>query len=178
MKKLSLDNISSTQSNLVRILDNLKEGIIAHDLNRNIFFFNKAAEEITGHSREDVVGKDCHEAMGGPFCGEKCAFHGSTPTFKDKNEYSITIVTKTGESRRLEMTSTMMKDDDGQNMGVLASFRDVTDILDLQIRARDLTGFSNIIGRHPKMLEVFRQIRGVALYDSPVHICGETGTGK
>jgi len=178
MKPISLDNISSQLSNLERILDNLKDGVIAHDVHRKIFFFNRAAEEITGFTRKEVLGQDCHDAMGRPFCGENCSFCGISPAFTDKTEYSATIVTKAGESRRIEMTATMMKDEKDQNVGVLAAFRDVTDLLNLQIRARDLTGFSNIIGRHPKMLEVFRQIREVALYDSPVHICGETGTGK
>jgi transcriptional regulator with PAS, ATPase and Fis domain len=39
-------------------------------------------------------------------------------------------------------------------------------------------GFSNIIGRDKKMIEIFRQIINVAEYDYPVHILGETGTGK
>ena len=30
----------ASRANLVRILDNLKEGIIAHDMQRHIFFFN------------------------------------------------------------------------------------------------------------------------------------------
>ena len=38
--------------------------------------------------------------------------------------------------------------------------------------------FSRIIGKDRKMIEVFRQIINVATYDYPVHIFGETGTGK
>jgi aspartyl/asparaginyl beta-hydroxylase (cupin superfamily) len=30
----------------------MKDGIIAHDLNRRIFYFNKRAEEITGYRRK------------------------------------------------------------------------------------------------------------------------------
>ena len=30
------------------ILDTISEGIIAHDLNRRIFYFNRAAEQIPG----------------------------------------------------------------------------------------------------------------------------------
>jgi PAS domain-containing protein len=37
--------------------DNLKEGIIAHDLNRRIFFFNREAEKITGYARQEMFGK-------------------------------------------------------------------------------------------------------------------------
>lgn len=66
MKDLTLESLVSDKENLERILDNLSEGIFAHDMERRILFFNRAAEEITGYRREDVVGKDCHEAFGGP----------------------------------------------------------------------------------------------------------------
>ena len=37
------------------ILDNISDGIIAHDLNRNVFYFNRAAVELTGYRREEVL---------------------------------------------------------------------------------------------------------------------------
>jgi two-component system response regulator HupR/HoxA len=42
----------------------------------------------------------------------------------------------------------------------------------------DLPSFHGIIGRSPAMLALFRRIGRVALFDVPVLICGETGTGK
>ena len=56
MSTLTIDNILSNRKNLERILDNMKDGIIAHDLDRRIFYFNRKAEEITGYRREDVLG--------------------------------------------------------------------------------------------------------------------------
>lgn len=41
-----------------------------------------------------------------------------------------------------------------------------------------ITGFSNIIGQDKKMKHVFRNIMDVAPFDYPVHVFGETGTGK
>lgn len=178
MNALTIDNIFSNRQNLERILDNMKDGIIAHDLNRRIFYFNKKAEEITGYRREDVIGKDCHEALGGPFCGSRCSFCGSQPTLLDTAEYPVNIITREGEPRRLEMTATMMRDDNDKEFGVLATFRDVTDLFELRVKAREMTGFSNIIGCDDKMVEVFRQIKDVSGYDYPVQISGETGTGK
>jgi PAS domain S-box-containing protein len=178
MSALTIDTIFSNRSNLERILDNMKDGIIAHDLCRRIFYFNKRAEEITGYRREDVLGKDCHEALGGPFCGSRCSFCGSQPIFLDTAEYPINIVTCDGEARRLEMTATMMRDENNREFGVLATFRDVTDLFELRVKAKEMTGFANIIGCDTKMVEVFRQIKDVSSYDYPVHIFGETGTGK
>jgi PAS domain S-box-containing protein len=178
MREDYLKKIISSQRNLEMILDNLKDGIIAHDLKRRIFYFNKKAEEITGYLRKEVLGVDCHDALGGPFCGQQCSFCGEKPTLKDKAEYSMNITTKDGESRTIETSAVMMKDEKGLDFGVLSIFRDVTDILNLRIRAREFTGFSNIVGKTGKMLELFQQIRNVATYDTPVHIQGETGTGK
>ena len=59
MKHLTLEKIVADKKNLERILDNLAEGIIAHDKERRILFFNRAAETITGYNKTDVLGRDC-----------------------------------------------------------------------------------------------------------------------
>ena len=174
-----LSKILSERDNLLRIIDNLLEGIIAHDKNRRILYFNRTAEEITGYKKEEVIGKDCHEVFGEPFCGARCSFKDGYPEEKwvDK-EYPLTIITKQGETKRLEMRLTGMRDSDGSFIGVLASFRDITDLTALKIKTGEVQGFCGIIGRDSKMLEIYRQIRDVAGNDYPVHISGETGTGK
>ena len=164
--------------NLGDILDNLTEGIIAHNKDRCILFFNRAAEEITGYRREDVLGKDCHEAFGGPFCGGRCSFQKGAPETIDHLSYPLNILTKDGQARRVEMSVTGMNDNAGSFVGVIASFRDVTDLIGLKIQVGDLTGFAGLIGRDPKMLHLYRQIRDMGANDYPVHISGETGTGK
>ncbi len=175
---MTVERIISNERNLERVLDNLKEGIIAHDLSKRIFFFNREAEEITGYRREDVLGKNCYEAFGVPLCGERCSLCCDTPVLNDKAEFTINIKTKSGESRRIEMSVTRMNDENGKFDGFLASFKDITDLLKLKIRAGRPNNFDNIIGRDIKMLQVFEQISDVAVYDYPVHISGETGTGK
>jgi PAS domain S-box-containing protein len=166
------------RDNLEHVLDSLKEGIIAHDVERRIFFFNREAEHITGYAREQVLGRDCHEAFGAPFCGGHCSFCDEPPAEKETVDYTLNITTKSGEPRRIEMRVTRMRDGSGGMTGVLASFKDVTDLISLQLRAGELTSFGNIIGRDSKMQDVFRQIRDVADYDFPVQLSGETGTGK
>ena len=164
--------------NLRYVLDNLTEGIIVHDKKRRIIFFNRAAEEITGRSRENVVGKDCHVIFDGPFCGGRCSFQDGEPVFFDHRHYPVNVLTKKGDPRRIEMAVSGIKDDSGSLIGVLSSFRDVTDLVGLRIQVGDLKGFAGIIGRDPKMLQIYRQIRDLSTNDYAVHIYGETGTGK
>lgn len=164
--------------NLEEIVDNLTEGIIAHDTERHILFFNRAAERITGYRREHVLGKDCYEAFGGAFCGGRCSFQKGAPDFIDNLSYPLNILTTEGQPRRLEMSVTGMNDNAGSFVGVIVSFRDVTDLITLKIQLGDLKDFAGIIGRDPKMLQIYRQIRDMATNNYPVHISGETGTGK
>jgi len=175
---ISLENIIARQRNLQNVLDNLMEGIIAHDLNRKVLFFNRAAEKITGYSRQEALGRDCHEIFGGPFCGSKCTFCGQPPDSLGHHTYVINAATRAGDSRQIEMSVTGMYDETGAFVGVLAAFRDITEITSLQLRLGELTSFSGIVGRDRKMLEVYEQIRNLAAADYPVHITGETGTGK
>jgi len=177
-KNLSLEKTIGIQKNLEHVLDNLREGIIAHDLQRRIFFFNREAERITGYTREEATGRDCHDVFGRPLCGDRCSFCGEKPLLSDHTTYPITILSKSGETRRVDMAVTMMRDENDRFIGVLASLNDVTDLLDFKIRAAKPRKFSNIIGQDAKMLQVFQQIIDVAGYDYPVHISGETGTGK
>jgi PAS domain S-box-containing protein len=178
MSPSALESLICHRDNLEQVLDSLKEGILAHDDRRRIFFINREAERITGFSREEVLGRDCHEAFGAPLCGGRCAFCDEAPEPPDHAEYALNITSKQGELRRVDMTVTRMPSGPGPAHGVIAAFRDVTDLVDLKLRAGELQSFGNIIGRDSKMLAIFQQIREVAAYEYPVHISGETGTGK
>ncbi|MFP3980996.1 MAG: sigma-54 interaction domain-containing protein [Desulfobacterales bacterium] len=182
MSEEKFARLMAEKQNLIRILDHLKEGIIAHDMERRIFFFNCEAERLTGYSREEVLGKDCHEAFGEPFCGQQCLFDDkqqqSPGDLPEYIEYPINILTKDGQARKAEMSVSQIRNDAGQAMGVLASVRDLTEMLNLRFKSGELSGFDNIVGRDHKILQIFQQIRDLSGYDYPVHISGETGTGK
>jgi DNA-binding NtrC family response regulator len=71
-----------------------------------------------------------------------------------------------------------MADEGGGLAGVLATMRDITSLAGLKFWTEDATGFAGIVGRDPKMVQIYRQIQKVAQHDYPVLITGETGTGK
>lgn len=167
------------RDNLNLVLDNLKLGVIAHTPKRIITVFNKEAERITGYSKEEVIGQDCHIAFQAPFCGPKCSFCEETPNLtSETKQYPVTNITKTGETRHLDMTVSAIIDNAGVFKGVVASFKDLTDSINLSLRAENMTNFAGIIGKAKSMQDIFRQIRDVALYNYPVHVSGDTGTGK
>jgi sigma-54 dependent transcriptional regulator, acetoin dehydrogenase operon transcriptional activator AcoR len=159
------------------ILNSLAEGIIAHDMDRKITYFNKAAEKLTGYLSNDVIGRDCHDVFPGRFCGLKCAFCDECPVF-DTIEYNTDIYTKNGVKKNIEMFVTGIKGSKKELIGILASFRDRTREADLEYRLKTTHSFSGIIGKDPKMHDVFELIRSVADSKAPVLIYGASGTGK
>lgn len=160
------------------IIDNISDGIIAHDMGRRIFFFNKAAEKITGYKRDEVLEKDCHDVFPGKFCGGKCRFCDGSAPLHDSAQQEMDIITKSGERRSLKMNLKMMLDMSDHERGVLATFRDTTREKELSRRVGEMDRFSGIIGRDKKMVEMFELIRDLADSTVPVLIQGASGTGK
>jgi len=160
------------------ILDNVSDGIIAHDMDRRVFHFNRAAEKITGYTREEVVNRDCHDVFPGHFCGPKCLFCDNAEPTSDLVAEELEIVTKSGEKRHVEMSVRTMVNTEGRRTGVLLSFKDTTRELRLARRAREIDSFSGMVGRDHKMMEVFDLIRDLADSNAPVLVQGESGTGK
>ena len=160
------------------ILDHFSDGIIVHDTNRIIHWFNLAAERITGYDRKDVVGRDCHDVFHGGFCSNQCPFcDGDTPEI-DTLHYPIKIAAKDGHERRVEMTITGIRNSQGQPQGVLASFHDVTEVTELRTRLKAAQSFYGIIGDDDRMRDVYELIRDLASSNCAVLILGESGTGK
>jgi len=172
-----IDALVAQKRSAELLLDNLNDGIIAHDNRRHILFLNRAAEVISGYRREEILGRDCHDVFSGGFCGGKCLFRGETPQF-DHVGYFTDIVARNGEKRRVEMSAVPMRDNVGTAVGVLTSFRDITRLEELERRLGDVQQFSGIIGNHPTMLSIFDLIRHLATPHVSVLIQGESGTGK
>jgi sigma-54 dependent transcriptional regulator, acetoin dehydrogenase operon transcriptional activator AcoR len=162
------------------IQNNLSEGIIAHDMNRKIFYFNKAAERITEYPRDEVIGQDCHLVFPNGFCGGVCPFcSDNCPSpCPDSIRQEIDIHTRSGAHRRVDMSLKVMQENGDHPVGTMISFRDCTRVWNLERRLGEIEQFAGIIGRDEKMLDIFDLIRDAADSDVPVLVLGESGTGK
>ena len=64
------------------IIENMREGAYCTDTERRILFWNKAAENITGYKKEEVLGKQCQNTLldhiecdGNLVCASGCPLH-------------------------------------------------------------------------------------------------------
>ncbi len=174
-----LEALQGQRQRIHRILDTLSEGIIAHDEFRCISLFNQAAEALTGYSRKEVLGRDCHDVFGKEgICGNGCLFRGTNERVTERQEYYTTFTTRDGEDRRLRMDVRPMPLGAGRLYGVMASIDDVTEVNDLRWQLRRGSPFHGTVGNSRAMQEIFTTIRQVASSDYSVLVAGESGTGK
>ncbi len=167
------------KKNVDRIFNSLSDGIIAHDLDKKVFYFSKRASELTGLSEEKAIYKTCEDIFDMPLCGFNCSFCevGKIDDFEIKS-YNAIFHDANGVRKECKVTVVPMKDEQGQIQGVVASLCDITSQRSLEWLLAKENIFGGIIGNDSKMLQIFQQIRDVSSYDYPVHIFGETGTGK
>jgi len=169
-----------TRRNLELVLDNLHDGVMAHTTNRRIFFFNKAAEAITGYSCDKVMGQDCHEVFPGRLCGGDCEFCENTISLGKASvtRRDVLFMRPDGEERTLKMSVMPLTETDGRDVGALVSFQDNTELHQLKRRLKHRHSLEGLVGIDPKTLTLFEHIREVSSVCVPVLIEGESGTGK
>ncbi len=163
---------------LQRFADMLQEGILIHDEFRNVFLVNRAFLQMTGLSREDILGKDCHEVFTpGGLCGAGCKFCEEPETATGRCEHRTRFVTTRGENKQLKVTIEPLEIEPGIR-GVLGVVRDETEVRDLRAKLRQRRSFHGMIGAGQAIQEVFATIESVSASEYPVLITGESGTGK
>ncbi len=174
-----LDAIIPQKRNTDRIFDSLAEGIIAHDNNKKVFLFSKRASEITGISEEKAMSSECHDIFDSPLCGPKCSFcnDDSIDEFETK-DYNSVFYDSNGVRKECHVTVVPIRSESGKIQGVVASLQDLTSQKSLEWLLGREKVYEGIVGNDSNMLQIFQQIRNVSAYEYPVHISGETGTGK
>jgi PAS domain S-box-containing protein len=160
------------------ILNGLTDGIIAHDMERRVFYFNRAAERITGYSRDEVLNRCCQDVFPGGLCGGKCCLPDGELKLPEEGQKEVEIAMKSGERRRVAMTVQVIGDRGGTDRALLTSFRDLTREHELARRLGEIRHYAGIVGRDRKMLEIYDMIPDLAESTVPVLIQGESGTGK
>ncbi len=160
------------------LFDLLDDGIIVHDEHRNILLINTAAEALTGLSRKEILGHDCHSLFPKTgLCGAACAFKNEKEIKNEEREHEVYFHRSDGETRYVRIKSVPIFLDN-KHRGVLAVVRDISEVEDLKFRRTHHTKFHGMIGTSHSMLQVFETIRSVGPSDYPVLIMGESGTGK
>ncbi|MCD6310786.1 MAG: sigma 54-interacting transcriptional regulator [Candidatus Eremiobacteraeota bacterium] len=160
------------------ILDSIADGVFTVDRNWNITYFNRAAEDITGIPKEEAIGRPCCDVLRASICESACALRKTIDTGVPIVNQAIYIVNSEGMKIPVAISTALLKDPDGNVIGGVESFRDLSVVEELRKELEGRYSFADIISRNPKMYEIFGILPQVAESNSTVLIQGESGTGK
>jgi two-component system response regulator HydG len=173
---------------LINIVETIKDGLMVVDADGHIVFFNKAAEEITGYTRSEVLGKEC-TLLDSDTCVilTESGRQKSCDLFKKGSicNKRCRIRAQTGKSVYLLKNAVVLRDDSDEIIGAVETMTDVTSLYMKELELEELKEglrqeywFMGLLGTSEPMQELYEQIRNSASSEAPVLISGESGTGK
>jgi PAS domain S-box-containing protein len=160
------------------ILDSIADGVFTVDHEGRITSFNKAAERITGFSKEEAVGQYCNEIFRSNLCFEACALKHTAETTEPIANLEVNVLNRDNREIPISISTAVVRDESGNVVGAVETFRDLSLIKELRKEISSSYSFHDILGRSKSMLDLFQILPDIARSDATVLIEGESGTGK
>ncbi len=160
------------------IFRSIPHGIFTIDDRNRITSFNRAAEKITGYSATEALGKRCYEVFRADICQQECPLKRSVRTMEITQDREVTILTKDGVELVISICTAALTDDDGNILGGVEMFRDLSQVVELRKRLTQSYVFEDIVSKNDEMRRILDRLPLIAASASTVLIQGPSGTGK
>ncbi len=169
---------SSFNASAEAILETISDGVFTIDRDWRVTSFNRAAEAITGISREDTIGCLCSEVFKSSMCETGCALRKTLQTSKPIINKSGFIINNSGKRIPVSVSTAVLKDENGNIIGGAETFRDLSEVEALKNELKGQYSIGNFVSHSKSMSTVMELAKAVADSPSTIVIEGETGTGK
>jgi PAS domain S-box-containing protein len=160
------------------ILDSVADGIFTVDKSRRITSFNRAAERITGFTRDEAIGKPCHEVFHASICQNACALEEAIKTGSAIIDRPVNIITKGGKTVPISVNASPLNNGGKKAIGGVETFRDLSAIEELKNEIQKRYTFEHIVSKNREIQKIFDIMPDIAESDSTVLIEGPSGSGK
>ena len=160
------------------ILDSIADGVFTVDRENRVTSFNRAAERITGFTRQEAVGQYCFDVFRASICQSDCALKHTLETGDQVVNQAANIIAKDGRQVPISISTALLRDESGEVIGGVETFRDLSAIEELRKELTQRYSFEDIVSKNRRMQEIFRILPDVAESDCTVLIQGPSGSGK
>jgi PAS domain S-box-containing protein len=160
------------------ILDSIADGVFTVDREWRITSFNRAAEDITSIPREEAIGQRCCDVFRASICESSCALRETFKSGVPVINKAVYIIDADGQRIPISISAAVLRDKEGNIIGGVETFRDLSDIEELKRALEKKYSFQDIVSKNSEMLKIFDILPSLAESDSTVLIEGESGTGK
>jgi len=120
------------------VLEGSAEGIMSIDAERRILGFNAAMEKLTGHSREEVLGKECWRVLsprdweGNPLCNRQCPMLALAESSGRSFEQQGKIKARDGRDAEVAMVYSIVRSPEGQPLNAVVNVRDISRLREIE----------------------------------------------
>jgi sigma-54 dependent transcriptional regulator, acetoin dehydrogenase operon transcriptional activator AcoR len=147
------------------ILENMADGVVALDRDLRISYFNRAASEITGFSRAEVIGRYCRDVFQTCHFTDRCFLRESMETGKSFMNLESCILNKNDQKVLVSVSAAPYRDAMGEVVGGIQVFRKNSAPGDLSEEPLEGYSFHGIVSEHRSFREIFRVLPLIAESD-------------
>jgi PAS domain S-box-containing protein len=148
------------------------------DLDFNITYFNQAAQNITGVSKDQAVGQKCFDVFRANICQTGCALDQTMQTGRQGINLPVDILNSQGERVSAGVSTSVLRDDRGRTIGGVEIFRDLSVMETLRKKIDNQYRFEDIISKNHEILGIIDILPDIATSGSTILIEGPSGSGK
>jgi len=121
------------------IIQSMADGVITVNGRLKITDFNKAAEELMGYTREEVLGKFCGDVLRSTLCGAECPLRKAMNSGEAVPREAV-LHNRFGQNIEVVLAASALRDDQGNLLGGVETFRDIGPFKLLEKERRYLVG--------------------------------------
>ena len=170
------------------IINTMNDGLMVVSPDGTILMVNQAFEKIMGYRREELIGRSC-AMLNCDTCatarsegkGQWCdLFEQGAATRKP-----CLFMRKDGSYVHILKNAAILRDEAGQVLGAVETLTDISELDKRDEKIQHLSklvdtagDFHGMVGKSPRMQQVFELTQKAAQSEAPVIIYGESGTGK
>jgi len=173
---------------LKEIINTMNDGLMVVSPDGTILMVNQALEKIMGYRREELIGRSCTLLNCDACATARSAGHSQwCDLFKQgaATRKPCLYMRKDGAYVHILKNAAILRDEAGQVLGAVETLTDISELTRRDEQIQQLSrlmetagGFQGMVGKSPRLQQVFDLTQKAAQSEAPVIIYGESGTGK
>jgi len=161
------------------LFENLAEAVFTINKRWRITGFNRRAEELTGFSRQEVLGRFCWDIFKSDRCQSDCPLKATLSDGVTRTDQDVRMVNSGGRSLNVLVNTSIIKDRKDTVVGAVEVFRPLTLVGRVAgVKVTDSPPATEIIGQSTALTKLLSLLPDIAASEANVVIEGESGTGK
>jgi PAS domain S-box-containing protein len=119
------------------IIQSMADGVITVNEKLQVTDLNRAAEKLTGYLRGDALGHFCGEILHSSMCGKECPLKMAMVSGEAVSREAI-LHNRQGQKIEVMLTASALRDNQGNLLGGVETFRDIGPIKQMENERRQL----------------------------------------